>query len=301
MNYSLLEELWDDYKVGSSNKPSVASKKEKKAKREQKMGGNIREAQLPSMRKQVTHLPQDPICQLYAKRNLSMDRPYAEDRCNREAKSYYASDNARMDPSTYQEVDSKDVQYNDVQINAADDAYNLSSTFADEDDLYLMNAIQGCSAPTVSDDPMNEYTEMYDQTTFSQPNMLNPDEYIASWYQQKIANDTNANPYVKLKDTTSPVALSLQETTYAEDVDVVFAEDMVREKNHHVMSEELIMLRKEIAMLRDMVHDMSQNMKNDPHEVQYFDFAIFMFGGVVLIFIMEQFLQIGIHMRKQPF
>ena len=226
-----------------------------------------------------------------------MDRPYAEDRCNREAKSYYTSDTTNMDPSPYVDSRSTSVQYKPVQINSADDTYNLSSTFADEDDLYLMNAIQGCTAPIVSDDPMNEYTQMYDQTSYSHPSMLNPDEYIASWYQQKVANDMNANPYVKVQDTSSKEPK--QQTTFAEDV-AVYAEDVVAVNKYQVMSDELLMLRKEIAMLRDMVHDMSQNMKSDPHEIQYFDFAIFVFGGVVLIFIMEQFLQIGIHMKKQP-
>lgn len=259
MNYSLLEELWDDYKP-TSNSPAQTStvsvssgKKDKKSKRAGKRNAN------------AIALPEDPLCQLYAKRNLSLDKPFAEDRCN-DNTVYHRS----LDPSPYM----NDMLYKNVNITAEDSVYNLSGVFADDDDMYLMNAVRNsrCGTPLTAPEDHNEYV-----------------------LPEEVSNQT---PYYDDYLTAEDTYLTSEDNTTSEDIPV---RSSVRRPDCSLnikMTSEINSLRKDIALLRDMVHDMSESMKSDPCEVQYFDFAVFIFGGIIMIFIMEQFLQIGINMKK---
>ena len=82
------------------------------------------------------------------------------------------------------------------------------------------------------------------------------------------------------------------------DSEKVMAEDVVTSSETIDSSQRILKLQKEVREMKGLMQDMRKLLEKEVEiESQYLDFAAFVIGGIMLIFIMEQFLQIGINLN----
>jgi len=298
-NYSSLEDAWG----GNFELPAdTVTKKSKKNKKDDGLSGQS-----------------DPLCGLYNKRYRKLKKPYGkkssypldDEYVNRysvykgdDRTNYYGyrdddfnklSNPSRQSTNLLTIDPNEDDDYRCVNVNAIPvEKYDNNKTHRkkdkkekkdiahkvrfiepeDEDDLYLQNAVsqEEYADDDADADGADDYIEQ--NTTFEDVVSKNTkfDRIYSNVYDETDDEVTNEDDLIKITKTTK---------TESED-------------------EDSYLINKELERKSQLVKvqtDISGDVMNNSKERNYLDFVIYLLSGFILIFMMEQFIQIGIQMR----
>lgn len=288
-NYSSLEDAWgDNFNV------NTGTKKHRKSKKETAVSSS------------------DPLCELYGKRYRKIKKPYGsksstpldDEYVHRynvykgdDRRHYYGYDDddySKLMDSSRQDtnlliVDPKnDAEERCVDVNAIPmkrSSRNASKSKSsrkrastrkvrfiepeDEDDVYLQNAITSSQEEDINDDvDLGEHTTTFDEEMDSKRTMF--DRIYSNVY-----NESEDETEVLEEDSVN--------------VDSIDTED----------DEDLKLIAKEVKRKSQVAKARTGEFMEDDNnkERNYLDFIIYILSGFILIFMMEQFIQIGIQMR----
>lgn len=291
-NYSSLEDAW-----GDNFDMTAGTKKHRKSK------------------KDTTSQSSDPLCELYGKRYRKIKKPYGtksstpldDEYVHRynvykgdDRRHYYGYDDddhsklmelSRQDTNLLIVDPENDANERCVDVNAFPmkrSSRNASKSKSsrkktasrkvrfiepeDEDDVYLQNAITSSQEEDVNDDvDVSEHTTTFDEEMVSKRTMF--DRIYSNVY-----NESEDETEVLEEDGTNG-------TTF----DSVDTED----------DDDLKLIAKEVKRKSQVAQSRTGELQWNEHnkERNYLDFIIYILSGFILIFMMEQFIQIGIQMR----
>ena len=288
-NYSSLEDAWgDNFDV------SAVTKKHRKSKKDTETSSS------------------DPLCELYGRRYRKIKKPYGtksstpldDEYVHRynvykgdDRRHYYGyddddysklMDSSRQDTNLLIVDPQNDANERCVDVNAIPmkrSSRNISKSKSsrkkttrkvrfiepeDEDDVYLQNAITSSQ-----EDGMNDDVDLSERTTF--------DEEMAS--KRTMFDRIYSNVYNESEDETDVLG---EDDANGTNLDSIDTED-----------DDLKLIAKEVRRKSQVAQARTGEFLEDDNnkERNYLDFIIYILSGFILIFMMEQFIQIGIQMR----
>lgn len=290
-NYSSLEDAWgENFDVGAVTKKHRKSKKH---------------TATPSS---------DPLCELYGRRYRKIRKPYGtksstpldDEYVHRynvykgdDRRHYYGyddDDHSKLMDSSRQDTNLLIVDpHNDANERCVDVNANPKSNMSrkssnskasrkkpprmvrfvepeDEDDVYLQNAITSSQ-----EEDMNEDVDVSERATTFNEEMTS---------KRKMFDRIYSNVYNESEDETEVIE---EDDTNSVNLDSIDTED----------DEDSKLIAKEVKRKSQVAKARTGALKEDDYnnERNYLDFIIYMLSGFILIFMMEQFIQIGIQMR----
>ena len=291
-NYSSLEDAWGDNFDPNSNSNSNSNGSKKKKN------------------KKILSSSVDPLCELYGKRYRKTKKPYGTKSStplddeyihrynvyNGEDKRHYYGykddDYSKlMNPSRQKtnllliDPESED---RCVNVNAIPPIYkknkkksNKKVKFVepeDEDDLYLQNAVSSSQEDGDNDD-LDNLVNTYDEAISSKKTNFNR-IYSNVYDESEDETETNENDEHENENDKLPNHIEQGYVDTEDEEDSLLISNEVKRKSN-VVKNQIVM----------------KNQMDISRERNYLDFIIYILSGFILIFMMEQFVQIGIQMR----
>lgn len=269
-NYTTLEDAW-----GSNFDKSVSKKNRKN-------------------RKNVTSKP-DPLCELYSRRLKKAKKPYNNDKYNGDEKyrAYKGHDRAlyyKYDDDDFSSMVNPERQKTsfltvDDELNAMalntdfDESFDTSGECIDVNNLKKVNTKRKSKkdkkvhfnvVPEDEDDVYLQEAILQEESPY--------EEELSETAQQRYEK-IYANVYEETDD---------EQNDYIEDT------DLSTECEDKSLIEEEMRRNAHIKTLQDLL-----NQQNDfRDERQYLDIILYILSGIILIFMMEQFIQIGMRLKS---
>lgn len=293
-NYSTLEDAW------GSNFDTNAKPKSKKTKH-----------------------AKDPLCDLYGKRYNKIKKPFASN----PSKSSTPLDDEYLhrydtykhkDTRTYTGYKDDEVEWSRPDANHLmlenEDEYELDEetcmkiirnkekknkhnrksrkvrfeevTPEDEDDIYLQNAINRETRQLRDEAEETDESEM-NSTKFNDVMNVNDEQNFKQIY---------SNVYDESDDEVEPTRHSRKNNTYKMDKNSCVDREMlsnIQDEYSKLISEQL-----KNSPYLNKNPTIQENLKRNNDERHYLDLVIYILSGIILIFMMEQFIQIGMKLKN---
>lgn len=278
--YTSLEDAWGLTEM----EPIEKKKKQKKPKVHQPKRN-------PSNR---GGLPDDPLCELYGNRYKKLRKPFytkdsdmLENEIFNKVHSYKEDEDNRLyygykdeKPKRRNNKDQRCVStHNDVEVykpKHKKKAYDVDPH--DDDDLYLQAAIASRSKMHGNKKEDDSFKKIYDNVYED-----TDDEYVHDEEEECVYRE-------------EPETIT-QNVTHEETDDIVH-DCALRKSLAEMIEEEL----KNSAYLKTLHNHEESNKLNESNvfvdERQHLDMLLYVFSGIILIFVMEQFIQIGIRIKS---
>lgn len=177
----------------------------------------------------------------------------------------YYQQPAKYDKSQGPRPSARDLEFQNVRVGSEDAVYDTYSSYND-DDMYLMSAANEISSPSLP--PQYEYAH--------------PSQGAPTINRTEVELDTEAEDEI-----VSNLFIQQQNQQFQTMNRAVF------EYGGQVNT-----MSNELKAMQNMMIDLSDQLKrSESNKTEYLDFAVFVIGGIMLIFIMEQFLQIGVNIN----
>lgn len=224
----------------------------------------------------------DPLCDLYSKRYKKIRKPF------------YAKDSDMLENDYFNKVHS---------FNGAKDL-NMYYGYKDDDFSRLVNEERQQTNNMIIDEEgqcINTHPKKAKKKKVRF--MIEPEDEDDVYLQQAITNEDESHNFEDVIDTSQQQSFDhIYSNVYEETDDEIIEEESISSSKEPIGKTLSKLIEEEI---NNNSYVKSLHRKNDSipfvDERQYLDLLMYIFSGIILIFMMEQFIQIGIRMKTPSY